>query len=145
MDLTARAILPCTPERAYREIASLDGYPGWLGLVAAVGPSPSEIGDAGPAWLVDIGARLGPLRKAKRVRMVRVHAQQATAVRFERREADGRDHSAWVLAASLQPAPEGCLLEMALHYGGSAWLPLLDAVLAAEVRRAGGRLARRVA
>jgi hypothetical protein len=151
VDLAARAALPCTLERAYAEVASLDGYPAWLGIVLAVERVAVVAGDGGPAWAVDIGARIGPLRRTKRVRMVRVHDEPPAAVRFERRELDGRAHSPWVLSASVAPAPSpspslpGCQLGIDLHYGGSAWLPLLDAVLAAEVRRAGGRLAARLA
>jgi hypothetical protein len=145
VDLTSRAVLPCVPERAFAEIATLDGYPAWLGIVLAVSAADAAAGENGPAWWVELGARLGPLRRGKRVRMVRRLHEPPHRARFERDEADGRSHSPWVLTASLTPLPIGCELLMGLHYGGAAWLPLLDVVLAAEVRRAGGRLAARVA
>ena len=122
----------------------MDTYPDWLGIVLAATPALPDRADEGPAWFVDVGARLGPLRRSKRVRMVRVEDDPPSAVRFARRETDGRQHSPWVLVASLAPAGDGCELEMSLHYGGSGWLPVVDSILAAEIRRAAGRLARRV-
>ena len=140
VDLRASTVLPVAPERVFAEVADLATYPHWLGVVQGAEPA-----GEGLAWVVDLGARLGPLRKAKRVRMVRVACDPVDHVRFERDEADGREHSPWVLRADLVPAPEGTELTMYLHYGGGAWLPGLDLVLGQEVRRAGARLAARLA
>lgn len=118
-------------------MADLTTYPQWLGIVQAVTPD-------GDAWVVELGARLGPFKRTKRVRIVRT-ACDAAYVRFERAELDGREHSPWVLSAEVRPAGEGTELTMHLHYGGSAWLPGLDLVLAQEVRRAGARLDVRLA
>jgi hypothetical protein len=95
----------------------------------------------GAGWLVDIGARLGPLRRAKTVRMVRTDDSPDTVV-FERQEHDGRQHSPWVLTARLDNDTD---LTVHLHYGGSAWLPGLDRVLQQEIKRAPGRLHRHLA
>lgn len=142
MDLTARAALPCSQERAFAEVAALDDYPAWLGIVVAVAPAPASAGDDGPAWWVDVGARLGPLRRTKRLRMVRVVHAPPRRVRFERHELDAQPHAPWVLSVDVDA---GVTVVMDLHYGGSAWLGWLDPILTAEVRRAGGRLAARVA
>ncbi len=146
MDLTARTALPCSAERAFTEVATLEGYPAWLGIVQAVAPAVSGATDGGPAWWVDLGARLGPVRRAKRVRMVRTVCESPVVVRFDRCETDGREHSPWVLGAEVVPRAEGDGVEivMHLHYGGARWLPLLDMALAGEVRRAGSRLHERV-
>lgn len=136
MDLSASAVLPCPPEVAYAEVADLSGYPAWLTIVREV-----RSGDDG-SWSVDLGARMGPIGRTKTVRMVRTADERPAHVRFERAELDGRQHSAWVLDARLEPGVEGATdLVMSLHYGGARWLPLLDLVLAQEVHRAGGRLA----
>lgn len=136
MDLTATAVLAVAPWRTLAEVADLATYPHWLGIVQRVVPD-------GDGWAVDIGARLGPFKKAKRVRMVRTVHDEAH-VRFDRAELDGTAHSPWVLSAEVQPAGAGTELTVRLHYGGSAWLPGLDLVLAQEVRRAGSRLEARL-
>lgn len=142
MDLTAATVLDAEPERVFGEVADLGTYPQWLGIVHAAVREPA----ADPAaWSVEIGARVGPFRRTKRVRMVRVVCDAPTAVRFERVEQDDRRHSAWVLRAELRAAVAGTELTMHLHYSGSAWLPGLDVVLGHEVRRAGARLHARLA
>jgi uncharacterized protein YndB with AHSA1/START domain len=138
VDTTGTARLPAPPERVFAEVADLGTYPQWLGIVRAVDPD-------GEAWVVELGARVGPLRRTKRVRMARTVHQPPERVRFERAELDGRPHSPWVLEAVVTPAgADGSLVAMHLHYGGSKWLPGLDVVLHQEVRRAGGRLAARM-
>jgi uncharacterized protein YndB with AHSA1/START domain len=139
VDFTATTRLPAPPERVYAEVADLATYPHWLGIVHGVAAD-------GDGWLVDLGARLGPFLRTKRVRMTPAERRPPIVVRFERAEADGREHSPWVLEATLRPdGAEATELAMHLHYGGSLWLPGLDLVLRREVDRAGGRLARRLA
>lgn len=142
MDVDAAADLPVTVARAYASLADLGTYPAWLSIVQAAVPAAPMEGDAGPAWWVDLGARLGPIRRTKRVRMVRTDAAEPVRVRFERVEHDGRTHADWILTGSLAPRGEAaCHLAMHLHYGGSRSLPIADLVLAGEIRRAGARLA----
>lgn len=139
MDLTASDRLPAAPARVYAEVADLTTYPHWLGIVHGVRAD-------GDGWLVDLGARVGPFSRTKRVRMTATEQHPDERVRFERAESDGRPHSPWVLEARLRPDGDGATeLTMHLHYGGSLWLPGLELVLRQEVRRAGGRLARRLA
>ena len=147
MDLHAAVSLPCALGVAHRELETLDGYPSWLSIVSGIRAADPDPRDDGPAWWVDLGAGVGPLRLRKRVRMVRV-ANTEVRVRFERRETDGGDHHAWTLDVQLTAAPDGTAMstgvEIALHYGGSL-PPLVDRFLAGEVGRAGPRLIRRVA
>jgi uncharacterized protein YndB with AHSA1/START domain len=140
VDFEAATVLAAPADRVFAEVADLATYPHWLGIVQAAAPTTDEA-----AWMVELGARLGPFRRTKRVRMVRRVCDRPVAVRFERREDDGREHSPWVLRADLAPTTDGTELTVRLHYGGAAWVPGLDMVLGQEVRRAGTRLAARLA
>ncbi|MDP9389744.1 MAG: SRPBCC family protein [Actinomycetota bacterium] len=145
MDLDAAAVLRAPPERVFAEVADLSTYPEWLGIVHAAEPAPPHDGDQGPAWMVDLGARLGPLRRTKRVRMVRTEQHRPKLVRFEREEHDGRTHSAWILTAEVEVDGNGSRLTLRLHYGGALKVPAVELVLREEIRRAGDRLQRRLA
>jgi hypothetical protein len=51
-------------------------------------------------WDVELRARLGPLARSKRLRMVRtVRDPETFTATFERDQADGRNHSPWTAAA----------------------------------------------
>jgi hypothetical protein len=126
----------------FPEVADLATYPEWLGIVLS---ARREEGSGEPSWAVEIGARLGPLRRGKRLRMVRTEHLEPTSCRFERRELDGHEHSAWVLSAGVAPGPDGSELTMDLRYEGGLWLPGLDRVLDAEIAAAGRRLRARLA
>lgn len=125
------------PEKVVTVVADLTSYPRWLSIVRAVA------GDAN-GWLVDLELALGPIKQTKRVRMERVLDGPET-FRFERNERDGAEHPAWVLEARLAPEDRHTRLAMHLHYGGAPDLPVLDAVLAGEARRAATRLGEIVA
>ena len=141
--MTGRARLASTADAVFGEISDLTTYPEWLGIVRSVRVD-------GDGWLVDIGARLGPVWRTKRVRMVRAECRPPKLVRFERQERDGKSHSDWVLTGEVEVdgGPDGneppTMLTMHVHYGGAMWLPLLDRVLAEEIRRGGRRLAARL-
>lgn len=145
LDLSAAADLPCGIGRARAELETLDDYPRWLGIVrdaTRADPSPD---DRAPAWWVELGGRLGLIRRTKTVRMVR-SVSNDTMIRFERRELDGRAHNDWILEVRLEPrGRDETGVAMAIHYGGDRRIPVVDAMLRAEVRRAGRRLVERVA
>ena len=155
------AVLPADPERVYSQVADLGTYPGWLRIVLAAAPIE---GTDPPAWDVEIGARVGPLRRSKRLRMVRTVDDRPFRCRFDRAarvsrtypsdaegyvletEVGASDQSPWVLGATLEPtAAGGTELVMDLSYGGRRWLPGLDLVLDAEIKAAGRRLRDRLA
>lgn len=127
----------------YEVIADLGTYPNWLDLVSSVEPvDPSPADPAEMAWSITLRARIGPLARSKRLRMVRTVAD-GEQVRFERQELDGRQHSTWVLAARVGPAdraPWRSTVTLDLHYGGSLWSGLLDAVLQSAADDATERL-----
>lgn len=141
MDVTETVEVGCTAGELFEWVETLDRYPDWLEIVALAEPAPNADGDAGPAWLVDLRGRLGPLSRAKRLRMVRtVHEAPDRAV-FERREIDGREHATWVLDAVVAPTAAGAQLTMHLHYGGGLWGPVLERMLRDEVEHSRPRLA----
>lgn len=128
----------CPAPRLFTWVGDLAQYPAWLDLVRNVEQSASGP-DGLDAWDIVLSARVGPLRRSKRLRMVRtLHEAPAAGgthrVRFERRELDGRDHAAWVLDASVEPVvPAGSRLVMTLGYEGRLWGPLLEPVLAEQI------------
>lgn len=140
MDLEGTASLNADPDAVFATVADLATYPAWLGIVFGADPAPPHDGDAGPAWMVDLGAKIGPLPLTKRVRMVRTEQVAPKLARFERREHDGSTHSDWILVAEVETARRGAHLAVRLHYGGAGRLPGIDAILREEMRKAGGRL-----
>ena len=95
-----------------------------------------------PAWMVELRARVGPFARSKRLRMERTELEPDRVAVFERREADGRDHSEWILRADLDADTDGrTVLTMTMSYGGSLWAgPILERVLDDQVRRGSDRL-----
>ena len=140
MDLTATLTADCPAADLFAWVGSLDSYDRWLDIVPRTEPAPAAAGDPGPAWFVTLRGRLGPLARSKRLRMVRsLHEPPSRAV-FERREVDGRDHADWILRATVTSEGSGSMLTMALHYGGSLWVPLLDRLLTSEIESSRRRL-----
>lgn len=141
MEVTASMEAPCDPAVLFAEIDALDGYPRWMALVHHVDRSPEDEGR--PTWSVDLRARLGPLARSKRLRMVRtLHDPVGRRVRFERSETDGRPHAAWVLDAQVSSTTAGARLEMHLHYGGGLWTAgVMERVLSDQIESGRERLA----
>jgi hypothetical protein len=124
-------------------IEDLSTYPSWLEIVGRAEPEPAAPDDTGPAWSIDLAGQLGPLRRSKRLRMVRTLRDAPHRARFERVEVDGRSHSPWILDAVVRSVGDaGVELEMRLHYGGSLWMPMMDRLLADEIERSRPRLLR---
>ena len=140
MDVTAELQAPCSPERLFAWVDDLSHYPEWLDIVPGATSLEALYGDPGPAWSVDLRGRLGPFARSKRLRMVRTVHEAPERVRFERLEHDGRRHSPWILEAQVAPDNGGSLLTMRLHYGGSLVGPLVERLLADEIRQSKPRL-----
>jgi hypothetical protein len=141
MDIAASMDAPASADRVFSFVDELTGYPRWMPLAHRVS-EPTTDPDGSPAWDVEIRARLGPLARSKRLRMVRTgHDTDGRRVRFERRERDGRRHSPWILDAQVVETAGGSRLEMRLHYGGALWGGgLMERVLADQITSGRARL-----
>ena len=136
MDVEAVVDLAVPPATVFAELKDLDCYPEWLSIVQVAKPA-----GPGPAWLVDLGTGVGPVRLAKTLRMVRTVSEPPRRLRFERAELDGRSHSERILSAVI--GGEATTRQtMQLRYGGTIRLPFVELALAEEIRRAGPRLQR---
>lgn len=137
VDVTASLDTGCPPERLRPWIRDLDRYPAWLSIV----PRAEREGTAeeSAAWAVELRAKLGPLARSKRLRMVRT-VDEPDHVRFERDELDGKEHSAWVLDARIDDVVAGSRLTMSLHYGGSLGGGVLERLLGDEIESSKPRL-----
>jgi len=142
MDITANLHAELAAPAIFEVVADLGTYPRWLDIVSRAVVAEPDPGDPGPAWTIDLRGQLGPLRRSKRLRMVRSVTTAPSLVRFERRELDGRQHSDWLLEGAIDEVDSGdaATLTMRLHYGGSLWVPLLDRVLREEIERSRPRL-----
>lgn len=144
MDLSLEAELDAAPAAVLAEVSDLPGYPSWHGMVKKV------VAD-GDGWLVDLGARVGPFTRTKRVRLVRAPDEPEAGpgrVRFVRKEVDREDYGGWELQADVDPAAgEGpCTLRFRLLYDGSSpLLGMLEPILRAETQKSADRLRRRLA
>ena len=140
MDVRATLEAPCSAEALFAFVDDLTHYPAWMGLVHRVEALPPN--ESQGAWLVELRARVGPLARSKRLRMVRtVHDPMGKLVVFERREADSRRHSAWVLTASVIESAGESTLHMHLHYDGGLWTGgVLERVLADQITSGRERL-----
>jgi hypothetical protein len=138
MDVTASLDAPCPGAQLFELVDDLSTYPQWNGLVHSAVAEPG----ADAAWDVQLRARLGPLARSKRLRMVRtLRDAENFTVTFERDQADGRNHSPWVLAATVVEHDGVSTLTMHLHYGGSLWTGgALEKVLAEQITSGRERL-----
>ena len=139
MDLNVDFDAPCPAPDLFRWVDDLVRYPAWMPLVHR---AESEVG-APAVWIVELRARVGPLSRSKRLRMVRTVLDVPHRARFERDEADGRRHAAWVLDAQVAStdASTGSRLTMRLRYGGALWTGgLLERVLTDEIEQGKDKL-----
>jgi Polyketide cyclase / dehydrase and lipid transport len=127
-------------ETLFEHIATLDRYPPWMRLVHRVTPMAPD--EQGPAWWVELRARIGPFTRSKQLRMVRTKFVDNERVRFERVEHDERDHAEWILVGEVAEADDGADLTMHLEYTGELWsMNVLGRILDDEVRRSTAALA----
>jgi hypothetical protein len=140
VDVDATLETEAPADELFGWVAELDRYPEWLEIVPRAVTTAPRADDEGPAWIVDLRGRVGPLARSKRLRMVRTVHDVPRRVVFERREDDGRRHSPWVLTAEVEPTTTGSVLRMHLHYGGRLAGRPVELMLAAEIDRSRDRL-----
>ncbi len=142
MQIERATVVPGPPERAFALVDDLSAYPTWMDLVHDV----DEVAPTGGSrtWNVELQAQVGPFARSKRLRMVRTAHEPEHRVVFERAEIDGRRHSPWVLAATMDPdgSDAGDLrLTMTLTYGGNLWTgAVLQRVLDDHIERGASAL-----
>ena len=140
MEIERRLVVPAPADEVFALVDRLPAYLGWMGLVhEVIELEPDSTGAEGvprPAWDVELRARVGPLARSKRLRMVRTVHDPVRAAVFERQEVDGRAHAPWVLTALVEPMSQPSVeLTMRLAYGGSLWTgAVLQRVLDDEIR-----------
>ena len=139
MDVHASVDAKVGAEKLFPKVADLSTYSQWLDIVHSVEVLPEEVGS--PAWQVELRARVGPFARSKRLRMVRTKYESPQVVVFERLENDGKQHSEWVLRATINPSTTGSTLNMDLHYGGLLFTGgVMERLLADQIRQGSGRL-----
>ncbi len=145
--MDARAELETTApvDAVFAQLQRLDNYPKWLDIVSRAQPTAGDPGDPGDAWMIDLRAQLGPLRRSKRLRIVRSELDPPNRVRFVRRELEDRNNSLWSLTVEVRPTESegenGSIVNVHMHYGGALWIPMLDRILEDEIRNSKPRLA----
>jgi hypothetical protein len=145
MQIDRQTIVPGPPSRAFAMVDDLSAYPAWMDLVHDVATAEST-GDEQLAWDVELRAHVGPFARSKRLRMVRVIHEPPERVVFERAEIDGRQHSPWILSATLTAVdgadrPSATSITMTLTYGGNLWTgAVLQRVLDDHVERGAAAL-----
>jgi carbon monoxide dehydrogenase subunit G len=124
---SSNVALAVDPTLVYPYVADLARYVEWMPMVHQV----EAAGDG--VWNVELRAKVGLFARSKRLRMKRTINTSQNIV-FERDEIDGRRHSPWTMAITLQTTDAGCAVTVNLSYGGSLWTAgILDRVLAAQV------------
>ncbi|MGB3734586.1 MAG: SRPBCC family protein [Ilumatobacter sp.] len=138
MEIVRSLTADVAPHELFAHVDDIADYPAWMPLIHEV----ERLDGDTPAWTVELRARVGPFARSKRLRMERTRLEQDRVAVFERREADGREHSEWILRADLDVAADGrTVLTMTLSYDGSLWAgPILERVLDDQVRRGSDRL-----
>ena len=138
MDVAANVDVPVSVEILFGYVSDLKNYESWLEMVHSVKPV-SDVAITShdlDTWIVELRARLGPFARSKRLRMVRKICEAPYCVVFERAENDGRNHSAWVLSATVSQTDSGSSLQMNLHYSGSLFTGgLLERALADQIEK----------
>jgi hypothetical protein len=139
VDVVADLDAGCPPDRLREWIRELDRYPSWLSIVPRAEPEPPADLSGARAWSVELRAKVGPLARSKRLRMVRT-VDDLDHVRFERAELDGKQHSPWVLDARISSTAHGSRVTMSLHYGGRFGGGPVERLLHDEIDRSRPRL-----
>jgi carbon monoxide dehydrogenase subunit G len=133
MDVVAHLDAPCAPDRLFGWVDDLATYPRWMSLAHRVEREPV---DGVATWRVELRAKVGPMSRSKRLRMVRSERSAPNRVVFTRDEADGRRHSPWILTADVAATDAGSRLTVHLHYGGGLWTGgVMERVLSDEIER----------
>ena len=128
-------------EKVFETLRDLIIFQTLLEFVDSVEPETSESDSELAAWQVTLRARIGPLSRMKRLRMVRTKNITNSHIIFSREETDGKDHADWTLKiglSSLDAKESTIALEIA--YGGKLWSGSVDKALYSEIESAQKKL-----
>ncbi len=140
MDVYASLDAPVDSARLHLAMSDLAAYTQWLDIVYRAEADNQSIGEDS-VWNVQLRGKVGPFARSKNLRMVRTVNIAGSRVVFERKELDGRSHSAWVLTADISPKGEGSTVAVHLHYGGTLFTGgVLERLLADQITRGQQRL-----
>ena len=140
MDVYASLDAPVDCARLHLAMSDLAAYTQWLDIVYRA-EADNENNDEDAVWNVQLRGKVGPFARSKNLRMVRTVNIAGSRVVFERKELDGRSHSAWVLTADISSKGEGSTVAVHLHYGGSLFTGgVLERLLADQITRGQQRL-----
>lgn len=140
MDVFASLDAPVDSARLHLTMSDLAAYTQWLDIVHRADVESQTHGEEA-VWNVQLRGKVGPFARSKNLRMVRTVNIAGSRVVFERREVDGRSHSAWVLTANISTKGEGSTVEVHLHYGGTLFTGgVLERLLAEQITRGQQRL-----
>jgi uncharacterized protein YndB with AHSA1/START domain len=129
------------PEKLFTAMNDLGTYSEWMSLIDHCEPTEVVDDDLGPAWIVTLKAKVGPFARSKRLRMVQVESSPHERVRYARNETDGKQHSDWVMEATIESRPgNASAVTVELSYSGGLWSGPLDVVLGTQVDEARERL-----
>ena len=140
MDVYASLDAPVDCARLHLAMIDLSAYTQWLDIVYRAEADNQSIGEDA-VWNVQLRGKVGPFARSKNLRMVRTVNIAGSRVVFERKELDGRNHSAWVFTADISPKGEGSSVSVHLHYGGTLFSGgVLERLLADQITRGQQRL-----
>jgi len=140
MDVYASLDAPVDCARLHLAMIDLSAYTQWLDIVYRAEADTQSIGEDA-VWNVQLRGKVGPFARSKNLRMMRTVNIAGSRVVFERKELDGRSHSAWVLTADILPKGEGSTVTVHLHYGGTLFTGgVLERLLADQITRGQQRL-----
>jgi hypothetical protein len=140
MDVYASLDAPVDCARLHLAMSDLAAYTQWLDIVYRAEADTQSIGEDA-VWNVQLRGKVGPFARSKNLRMVRTVNIAGSRVVFERKELDGRNHSAWVFTADISPKGEGSSVSVHLHYGGTLFSGgVLERLLADQITRGQQRL-----
>ena len=124
-------------EKAYSLLRDLSQYPNWLDIVHSVVQEQNST----LAWSVELRGKVGPFARSKKLRMERTRDDVQTSVIFERKEADGRNHSEWKLTVFFDGDGPQTMVTVEMFYGGSMFGGgILERMLAEQIDQSRTRL-----
>ena len=128
-------------EKVFETLRDLVIFQTLLGFVDSVEPETPESDSELAAWQVTLRARIGPLSRMKRLRMVRTKDNANSHIIFSRQETDGKEHADWVLNIGLiSLGAKEATITIEISYRGKLWNGSVDKALQSHIESAQKKL-----